>query len=682
MDPSILQKLMALPSASESLAGWKVLLGEDFEEVRPHLLPCHGEHVGGYPNPEGGGWLTVRESGDGYVAFATGDEAEVVDDVRLVWDDVQAWRLDLKARLSEIRETMNIQSEDQMWVMQADWGWCTALYPDPPVEKIFLPGKDRSLEGFVRGLTLENIVARITAPLVPDEIELGQKEADRVEASLKLRRMIPIQRLDLNARSPLGRVPHYPNAFADCLKAAGLFGLARNVAQLGTKPYEIWERLYGRFFLEPLLRIAICPVNEREAALMDEVRSSPDRIAEIGATPGDGPVKIAALWFTCGLCVERGNRDVAEMLWGCDPSAKQTGGHHLAERVRERVQDLGVEGPVRILAPEPYRPETILWNEEPFTVELPPECWFSHAPEHVSMDNYYPDLSEGATQWKDLPWDEIRNGCMLYLIGCEHTLHAHILMDKPKEFLPEEVHTTGTDVGFHKGGVVKYQGQERVLIGCLVLETEKEDVEKISMLRRARGDEDPENKDEGGEITEGPEYQYRRTGPKVWEVVFEGSEPFHLEETIGVLYIDWLLHHPGDTISSLELEQKFMKEKGDVRSGNTTDPNMDPKAKLEAQKRLRELSAERARFESEGNTAALKELDEETEEIKKALQSANHSKDDRERARDSVRKAIERVRKKLERGKPVEKKFAACLKQNIKPGKDIVFQRERGILWK
>lgn len=90
-------RLKLMQGSSASMAGWQRLLGADFDEARPLLVKVTGECVSTYPCPISGVSLLVREKpdGDGYIAFATGEDAGWDDeDLDLSWNDVQVWTLD------------------------------------------------------------------------------------------------------------------------------------------------------------------------------------------------------------------------------------------------------------------------------------------------------------------------------------------------------------------------------------------------------------------------------------------------------------------------------------------------------------------------------------------------------------------------------------------------------------
>jgi len=114
MNPSIWTRIALLRSANESLAWWRGRLGDGFEAVRPYLVPCTGVRATGYLCPTTGLRLQVREKRDGYVAFPTGENAEDADDIDLVWDDVQAWRLDVAALGRGISDALGFEAAPQV----------------------------------------------------------------------------------------------------------------------------------------------------------------------------------------------------------------------------------------------------------------------------------------------------------------------------------------------------------------------------------------------------------------------------------------------------------------------------------------------------------------------------------------------------------------------------------------
>ncbi len=177
------------------------------------------------------------------------------------------------------------------------------------------------------------------------------------------------------------------------------------------------------------------------------------------------------------------------------------------------------------------------------------------------------------------------------------------------------------------------------------------------------------------------EYSYRKSG-SVWEVAFQGNPPFHIADNLGAKYVDWLLHHPGEVISCVDLEAEATPEKAGLRLDTRRAPNIDPIAQRQAYNRLKELSAERAKCDEQGSAVDLAEIDEEVAQISAYLCRGNRSQGDKERARDAIRKPIERLIKKLDHGERVEKNFAIYLKARIKAGYDIMFIPDLEADWK
>ena len=79
-----------------------------------------------------------------------------------------------------------------------------------------------------------------------------------------------------------------------------------------------------------------------------------------------------------------------------------------------------------------------------------------------------------------------------------------------------------------------------------------------------------------------------------WEVVFGGERAFHLRNTLGARYVDYLLHHPNGPISAFELEVIVLPEKGEARVRNSIQPESDARAWGEYQEALRRLRASKA----------------------------------------------------------------------------------------
>jgi hypothetical protein len=93
MNLSMWRAFSLLRQTREPLAWWRRAFGAEFGKARPFLVACEGVAAASYPCPDTGIRLTVSESRGAYLAFPTGDQADAVDDLRLTWEDVQAWEI-------------------------------------------------------------------------------------------------------------------------------------------------------------------------------------------------------------------------------------------------------------------------------------------------------------------------------------------------------------------------------------------------------------------------------------------------------------------------------------------------------------------------------------------------------------------------------------------------------------
>src|ERR1017187_5584999 len=59
-------------------------------------------------------------------------------------------------------------------------------------------------------------------------------------------------------------------------------------------------------------------------------------------------------------------------------------------------------------------------------------------------------------------------------------------------------------------------------------------------------------------------YVFRKPG-RIWDIIFAGGRLFHLENTLGARYLDYLLHTPNDPILAFGLEVKIEPAKGEAR---------------------------------------------------------------------------------------------------------------------
>jgi hypothetical protein len=187
----------------------------------------------------------------------------------------------------------------------------------------------------------------------------------------------------------------------------------------------------------------------------------------------------------------------------------------------------------------------------------------------------------------------------------------------------------------------------------------------------SRGTEEAQNGIEESKKAEA-RFVFRRAGSH-WDVVFEGGDVFHLDDTLGAKYLDYLLHHPNAVISALDLELVITPEKANARTGSSRQQRLDAQA---AREMLRELTALRAKHEelvAANRAVEAAGAQSDVEEIEKELSGGKNLVDDRERARGNVSKAIAAVRRKLRRGDVKEKAFGEYLDRFVSTGHECQY---------
>jgi len=150
-----------------------------------------------------------------------------------------------------------------------------------------------------------------------------------------------------------------------------------------------------------------------------------------------------------------------------------------------------------------------------------------------------------------------------------------------------------------------------------------------------------------------------------WRVVFDGGQEFHLPDHLGAKYLDYLLHHPGETISGYDLEVKINPRKEEARVPNSIQPQNDPQA---VKAYLDELEKLRPQYEAAKDARRAVEADRlahDIKELEKALAESNGTTDTGERARNNVRQAVRAVRNRLRAGTKSEKAFKEHIEQFV-----------------
>jgi len=178
-----------------------------------------------------------------------------------------------------------------------------------------------------------------------------------------------------------------------------------------------------------------------------------------------------------------------------------------------------------------------------------------------------------------------------------------------------------------------------------------------------------------------PALQFRQAG-RMYDVVFGGGAVFHINNTVGAKYLDYLLHHPNVEISAFDLEVAIRPEKSEVRSANSAQQRVDARAKREAAAELAELQAELEAAEGSGAPETVDRLKEEIGRVQQVIGDESLLNGDTgERARNNVRKAIGKVVDALRKGTKEEKAFAAHIDQFVSLGYKIRYNQPGGHVW-
>jgi len=174
---------------------------------------------------------------------------------------------------------------------------------------------------------------------------------------------------------------------------------------------------------------------------------------------------------------------------------------------------------------------------------------------------------------------------------------------------------------------------------------------------------------------------FRRAGSH-WEVRFVGGPGFHLEDTVGARYLDYLLHHRGEVIAAFDLEVAIAPEKAQARARDSIQVQLDPETVRSYLRELTRLRAEREIAAEAGDVARADQLDADIVAVEEGLQAkGRHTGDAGERARNNVRKAVGAVLRRLRRGGKAERDFAAHLAECVRLGFEVMYQPLDGEVW-
>ena len=203
--------------------------------------------------------------------------------------------------------------------------------------------------------------------------------------------------------------------------------------------------------------------------------------------------------------------------------------------------------------------------------------------------------------------------------------------------------------------------------------------EQVAAIKRILSPAPPAGRHAEGGSAEREGYVFRRTH-RVWEVIFGGGRPFHLADTLGAKYLDYLLHHPNEPIAAFDLEVAVQPEKGEARFRNSVQPESDARAQREYQQALRRLEAERQAAQAAGNREELERLEVEIAALAAALQGGC-APDTGQRAYDNVRKALRSVMRQLGKGGQAERAFAEYLQTHLRIGLECLHSEPEGRIW-
>jgi hypothetical protein len=174
---------------------------------------------------------------------------------------------------------------------------------------------------------------------------------------------------------------------------------------------------------------------------------------------------------------------------------------------------------------------------------------------------------------------------------------------------------------------------------------------------------------------------FRRAGSH-WDVRFAGGPAFHLEDTVGARYLDYLLHRRGEVITAFDLEVAIAPEKAQVRARDSIQAQLDPETVRSYLHALTRLRAEREMAAEAGDMARADQLDADLEAVEVALQAQGRATGDAgERARNNVRKAVGAVLGRLSRGDKAEREVAAHLAECVRLGFEVMYQPRDGEVW-
>ena len=177
---------------------------------------------------------------------------------------------------------------------------------------------------------------------------------------------------------------------------------------------------------------------------------------------------------------------------------------------------------------------------------------------------------------------------------------------------------------------------------------------------------------------ETPRFLFRLAGSHC-DVIFEGSDSFHVNNHLGARYLNYLLHHPNMVISAYDLEVAVRPEKAGVRSKNSIQQKLGPETVKSYLRDLNRLRTEREEAQERGEPVEVDRLDAEIGDLEGALEGDGVTGDAGERARCNVSKAVAALRRELARGGQHD--FCRHIEQFVSLGYECVYNQPEGRVW-
>jgi hypothetical protein len=156
---------------------------------------------------------------------------------------------------------------------------------------------------------------------------------------------------------------------------------------------------------------------------------------------------------------------------------------------------------------------------------------------------------------------------------------------------------------------------------------------------------------------------------------------FHLNDSLGTRYINYLLHNPNVPISAADLEQQIRPEKAGIRAKTSIQNHLDDKTIKAYLKEVEKLRAQRTGANDDGRFVEAERLDHEIAQIESELHKNGNIGDTGERARGNVSKAIDAICRKIKNGEKSQTAFEQHIKDNVSLGYTILYTQPDGKIW-